>query len=534
MSFSWGIFDGGRLIWIACLAAALHGGQLSGSEVTGIILDETSGAGIPSADVRLTSRGSGEVVAESVSAENGSFAFRGIAHGAYRVSAEKAGYVAVILAAASLPVTVTSAGVSPLTLRLSQTAAVTGSIVAASGQVLRGVQVAPVARRTLNGVTKLVLAGKPVESDDRGSYRIYGLPPGIYSIVVLPISGSQSVAPVATYLPGTPDPEDAKFLDLSAGECRSGTDVTVLATSSAKVHGRVTNIPGDWRPGQTAVTIFSTVGLPLEQQTIQVSDGGEFDFARISPGTYRLVAWGPVVGMGAPLPAPGQHGEQGSRLIHVESNGVNGVEVPLQENGAISGSVRFAPGADPIAGCFSGARVTLHPADAMPNLRPLQTGLDTSGRFAIPAVPAGSYSIELRGLTGGCFFTEVQEGQRKPHKGIVSLEGKSHLTLFLGTQSGQVGGTVLDADARPVTGAEVQMVPTGLAAAGVDDVLVTTSNEDGRFVFEGVQPGSYQLLADTHVVSTAYLDPYFRKDHAAVELEIKPNQRAQVVLRVVR
>jgi hypothetical protein len=527
--------ESGGLIWIICFAAALHGGQLTTSQVTGKVVDRISGAAIPSAQVRLILRGSGEEVAESSSAETGSFTFRGIAAGAYLVSAGKSGYAAVVPADASLPVTVTSAGSSPLTLRLIQTAVVTGSIFDASGQVLRGIRVAPVARRTVNGVPRLLLAAKPVESDDRGSYRIYGLPPGIYSIALLPGSESaRDLVPATVYLPGTSDPEDAKFLDLAAGECRSGTDLTMPPLSSAKVHGRVTNIPADWRPGQTAVTILFTAGLPLEQQTIQVSDGGEFDFARVPPGAYRVVAWGPAIGMGAPVPSPGQHAQQGSRLIQVESTGPNEIEVPLRENVAISGLVRFAPGADTIPNCFAGARLTLHPADPMPSVRPLQASLDTSGRFDIPAVPAGTYSIELRGLTRDCFLTDAAEGQRKPHKGMVSLEGETNLVLFLGTQAGQVSGTVVDAGDRPVPGAEVQMVPTGLPAPGVDDVLTTASKEDGRFVLEGVPPGSYQLLADTQIASTAYMDPSFRKDHAALELEVKSNQHAQVVLRILR
>jgi hypothetical protein len=117
---------------------------------------------------------------------------------------------------------------------------------------------------------------------------------------------------------------------------------------------------------------------------------------------------------------------------------------------------------------------------------------------------------------------------------MVSLEGETNLVLFLGTQAGQVSGTVVDAGDRPVPGAEVQMVPTGLPAPGVDDVLTTASKEDGRFVLEGVPPGSYQLLADTQIASTAYMDPSFRKDHAALELEVKSNQHAQVVLRILR
>lgn len=522
---------------LSYLAVALNGGQLAGVEIRGTVTDGVSGVGIPFARLQLSLGAGSDVIAEVSSDHDGNFAFRDVPKGSYTVSAGKNGYIAVAPGGASRLLSAADAKGVSVTLKLSQAAAITGSVLDVSGQLVRGARVAAVVRRTINGVTRMVFGGGPVETDDRGSYRIYGLAPGSYSLVLLPDGESpRGVRFGVVYFPGTIDSEAAQFLDITAGESRSGADLTMLPVAAGEVRGRVANIPSDWRQGQTAVTLLSTVGLLTQIETVQAGEGGDFDFTGVPPGTYQAVAWGPVIGMGAPLPSPGQHSEHGSRRIRIDGIELNDVEIPLHDDAVVAGAVGFEPGTNPAtAACFAAGQLVLHPIDPMPNSRSLRASLGASGRFVIRDVPTGSYALELRGLTDGCFLSEARTGQARSEKGLILVEGDSTVTLLLGTQGGEVAGTVVDPEDKAVAAAVVQVVPVGgWSEAGVADVLVTSSGEDGRFSLERVPPGRYQLLAVAEVPSTDYLDPSFRKDHGTVEVEIKSRERAQVVLRMSR
>ena len=140
---------------------------------------------------------------------------------------------------------------------------------------MRGASVAALARRTIGGAASMVIAAGPIETDDRGSYRIYGLTPGRYSVVLLPDGASLGTTPFApVYYPGSIDADAAQFFDLQAGESRGGVDLTMLLVAGGDVQGLVTNIPSAWRPGRTAVALLTTTGLHTQMETVVAGAGG--------------------------------------------------------------------------------------------------------------------------------------------------------------------------------------------------------------------------------------------------------------------
>jgi hypothetical protein len=512
---------------LGCVARGAFGAATT--KINGIVADKTSGGAISSARVRLSQGADGGIIAETSSGGDGRFGFRDVPKGVYTVSAEKNGYAAVLPGDASRVVSVTDTAMPPTILRLGRGSAITGSVLDASGQLLRGVGVAAVARRSVNGVARLVVAAGPFETDDRGTYRIYGLLPGRYSLALLP-DGEHSFAPV--YFPGTVDPESARFLEMAAGESRNGVDLVMPPAATGKIHGRVTGIPSDWRPRQTAVALLSTTGLRSQIQTVQAGEDGGFDFIDVPPGIYRTVAWGPVVGMGAPLPRPGQRPENGALRVRIDGEDLDDLEIPLHVTAVVEGFVQFEPGAEPVD-CLGTGQLALHPVDPLPAIRFLRADLSPGGRFVFGAVPVGSYTVKVKGLKGDCYLSGARLGQGRSGSGPIAVEGDATLTLFIGRQTGEIAGAVADPDGSPTPAATVQIVPVdGGGEAGMDDVLIASSDAAGQFSIKCVPPGRYQILALTEVVSVDYLDPSFRKDRGAVEIEVKPRARAQVVLRV--
>jgi len=520
------------LLWCA---VAVGAAQVPGVTAQGTVVDGASGAGIPYAHVCLSLPAGGDVIAEGSTDSNGRFAFTGLLSGTYVVSAEKTGYVAVMHGAASPVALAQGANTPPVRLRLSRAAAISGNVYDESGRLVRGATVAAVGLRNVNGTVRLLPVGDPVETDDRGSYRIYGLAPGCYSVVVLPDGdspGGSRFAPV--YFPGTLDPAETRSFELAAGESRSGTDLSEQQAGTGEVRGRVANIPPGWRLGQVAVTLLSAAGLHAQVATVPAGEAGDFDFTGVPAGSYQAVAWGPVQGMGAPRPTPAQQPLQGSRRVRVDATQVQDIEIALRSTANIDGMARSAPGAEPDAGCLAGARVELRPVDPAPRSRSLSAGIEPSGRFVIRSIPAGSYTVRLLGLTGDCFLLGVRMGQASAGTGPVSIEADGTMTVLLGTRTGEVSGIVSDAANNPVTGAAVLALPAGDGGEGeTAGVLGASTGDRGQFRLR-VPPGRYDLLAALDVLSTDYLDPNCRVRYSTVSVVVAPGQQVRAALRVSR
>src|SRR5690349_11981024 len=97
-------------------------------------------------------------------------------------------------------------------------------------------------------------------ADERGVYRIFGLPAGQYLVYVQAsvaaldpqevkraTSDSRTLVPPNVYYPSTPDSERAERVTVAAGEERAGIDIQVQYVSTATVKGFVSG--GNGAPG---------------------------------------------------------------------------------------------------------------------------------------------------------------------------------------------------------------------------------------------------------------------------------------------
>jgi len=114
---------------------------------------------------------------------------------------------------------------------------------------------------------------------------------------------------------------------------------------------------------------------------------------------------------------------------------------------------------------------------------PYQTTSDAQGVFRIDGVADGSYTA-LAFKNG--FLTVQDETARRPFRVVAGLD-PVHVKLSL-TPRGRLSGRVLDADNRPVAGADVWLLQA--TGAGQEE----TSDNNGGFSFEQ-PPGAYLLSA---------------------------------------
>jgi hypothetical protein len=122
-----------------------------------------------------------------------------------------------------------------------------------------------------------------------------------------------------------------------------------------------------------------------------------------------------------------------------------------------------------------------------PDRAQYQASTDVSGVFRITDVQEGEYSvvIEKRGF--------VLFPKERVHVGRTTSDDAGvrvrYETQFGTNPSATLTGRVLDSQDKPLAFAQVDLIH------GPSESLRTTTNEDGRFVFAPIDPGSYQLRA---------------------------------------
>ena len=187
-------------------------------------------------------------------------------------------------------------------------------------------------------------------TDDRGIYRIYGLPEGRYLVNVGIFQGEGRIAIQSnpTYYPRTFHPDvtresDAKVIEVSEGAEVSGVDITVAEARKAyDVYGRVVNAESG-QPVAQAWISYSSVSSDGRRtggggsKGERSNENGEFHLRGVLPGKFALLAAG------------GQDSEFYSDpvICEVQDGDVHGVEIKARQGGSISGVVVIEGTDDP-------------------------------------------------------------------------------------------------------------------------------------------------------------------------------------------
>jgi hypothetical protein len=168
---------------------------------------------------------------------DGRYAFEGIAPGAYLVAASKTGFPRTAVVPVHL-----SAGraIDSVDVFLERGGVITGRISDENGEPLIGVVVEALNTVDQHGamLRDFVRAGHSGTTDDRGEFRVFGLPPGMY--VVEAAIGcpprcieTHGVATGArySYYAGVTDRSEARVIPVTAGQVVTGIDFTVALHS---------------------------------------------------------------------------------------------------------------------------------------------------------------------------------------------------------------------------------------------------------------------------------------------------------------
>lgn len=443
--------------------------------------------------------------------ENGRFRITKVTAGRYYLSAIAPGFVAVGWMpfepeCKSLNI-VDGENVENIDLELKRGGVITGRVTDSNGQPLVDEQVE---------LLKLDKTGKPEffylqnlheidSTDDRGVYRIYGLPEGRYLVSVgsFQEEGSIAIQPNPTYYPRTFHPNvasesEAKIIEISEGTEVTGVDIAVAEARKAyDVFGRVVNAENG-RPVAEAGISYSSV-LPDGRTGRVVSKGersdanGEFHLRGVLPGKFAILA--------------DDNRDSGfysdPTICEINDDDLHGVEIKVWQGGSISGVAVIEGTNDPVilnkvskiqASVFNGSgqmrvpgrRMTINP-DGSFHAKGLQPGKN---------IIALGYNPEIQGLLVS----------RVERDGILQREG---IEVGPGEQVSNVrvvfnyGNLAIHGKVKIIGGMLPKNVGLHVRASRMNMPAPNSSDVDarGQFTIENLVPGEYELSL-FHYVST--------------------------------
>ena len=497
-------------------------------------------------------------VTHTTTNRDGIFKLSGLAAGSYYVSATVPAHIPkapdneqVVFKAGDL-----------VTLVLTKGGVVTGTVTDTKGNPVVGIGVRVRMVSDESG-RKYADAGRYYENmtDDRGVYRVYGVPTGTYVVsadgsvedrLSFRISANGFAKDLPTYAPSS-NREGADEISVRIGEEVSNVNIRYRGERGSTISGIVNGLPDDDRGIRVALTSI-VEGGPRWDKPSQGA-GREFTLEGIPEGDYHLAAtayW-----------SDGTRRQSESILLNVRGADIEGLELTAVPLASINGRVVMEPLKAPPAECtekrqpqFAETSISAwHRVTEGKGKKPQfiwRAGAVTpnaEGNLKFSDVAASEYYFAVRFSAQQWFVQSIAFAPSPNVKPIDATrtwttvkpgDQLSGLTFTLAQGAGLVRGEISLAEGQTLPGKTVAfLIPAEPDSA--DEVLryfAAPVNSEGRFWLNNVAPGRYWILAQQGADDTRYEVSKVRlpdgsqirsslrhaAEKAKTEIEIKPCQ----------
>lgn len=373
--------------------------------VSGVVVEDRSGNPVGFAEVRVVRLTDAAVLANLETDSDGRFRSPELAAGEYRLRISKPNYLD-----ATLPFRVedSSPQSEPLSAKLVRYGAIAGRVTDAEGQPLSGATVFAMKRAADDAPLRPSLdrAGRVAQVDETGAYRLYHLPPGRYAVAVayghstLAVGTYGGLEPVPAAGSGVllfPSNAHPKTFEVSSGDEYAGIDFAVAPGGTCSVRGKVES--PDSRTG-VWLSLVAHDQPALATAVAQAEPNGDFRFDGIPPGSYDLLASGPVLGRMQQGAALDDRPLFGRVTVDVGATDVVGLTVPVQHGRPASFILR-AP-ADGAKCAAAIVKLTLQPVEDW--AAQLDREVEVRATKAVPVdnLAPGPYRLALDGIAPEC------------------------------------------------------------------------------------------------------------------------------------
>lgn len=497
-----------------CAALAQTPDSKTKGVITGRVIGE-DGQSLAGASVQAKSRTG--VARSTISAEDGSFRLTGLSPTNYTLTAYLPAYVmAPLIGAAGEPQFFRDG--DSATLTLVKGGVITGRVTDSNGDAIPGLKIRAARLKTADGK---LLDGFSYDrrTDDRGVYRIFGLPSGTYVVKTDGADAGWSeqadnqVNDGPIYYPSSSH-DTAMELTVQPGVELSGIDIRYRAERGYKVSGKFFgSIP------QAGVLVF--LRLPGGIQNLsqdfrfvhdtKTEDGTGFEIGGVADGDYDLVA--------ERLSGDDDGAASPPRRVSVKGADVAGVNLRLMPLASITGKILFEDlptAAGPKDSACSKLRVgkieesvvavsaEQTPAQLQQLAQLGYSAVTAEGNFKITRLFAARYRFSLQ-LPSEAWYVRsiVQPDSRSQRKlsladglAIKSGDKIKDVTITLANGAATLSGKLKpDAGKQPPANLRIHLIPAEKESA--NDALryfESKAAENGSFAFHHLPPGKYWLL----------------------------------------
>lgn len=471
---------------------------LSGREPSGMgfiagrIRSEESGRPLRAAFIRAVGPGGTRQVQTD---DEGRFELE-VQPGEWRVTVARGGYLTREYGQSNSSARGSSITVSPqqratIELSLTRASAIGGRVYDEYGEPIAQARVRVLRPRMVRHRRYLEPLSQSDVTDDTGTFRVYGLPPGEYYVTASALlgppgtAGDSTLAP--TFYPGTGDFVQAKKVALAPGT-DARIEFPLIPVPTARVSGSVISASGRRNAFVTLSSEAGDLGT-IPRVTGATREDGSFSLIDVPPGTYTLIA---EVRTGTDII------EIGSGIVNVEGADLEGITVATAKPGTLRGTIVADAGVSrPLPAAFD--------LYAFPRWPATDNTFTTSrgSSFELNA-PPGPFTIEaavpegwmVKSITiGGIEATELAIDIGREESVPVTVVLTDRLTDLMGTVTGD-----------NAAGSFVVVFPADSSNWTPRRIRTSRADSRGRFRIGGLPPGERYLAVAVDRLETGEED----------------------------
>ena len=565
---------GAQVTLTAMNAPLLGDPAVTGTNVPGVVVGGIVGGTFSAAPAAVPPQAPPRpgVIQPVTTAADGKFSFKNLAAGTYRVAATANGFVPMQYGqrtpnSQGRPVYLIAGQTLQAAMRMIPTGTVSGRVFDENGQPATGAPV-QLLRPIYNIQGRNLQAVSASAVDDRGEYRLYGVPPGRYYLVagnppgpnrviapgLGPIGGLNTQRYSLAFYPTGSTVEQASTVEVNSGG-EASFDLRVQRQSQTfRIRGHVVNTTGIALPVNTNIMMgyraFSGGGSFSNGRNFDPATG-IFEVQNIPPGEYTLQVQipetNPLLGAGGPIDASMLAARQAAQAarpsaqlpIRVIDKDIENVVLTLSPGVTAEG--RFIVEGQPVTAIPNLQQMSLAFSSASgptPGSVPAGTLAGPDGSFQVVGLREGEYRVMLRGAlppASGLYVNSIRYGGddvfSKPLK--FSGSGSGTFEVVLRSGPGQLAGNVSDARSQPVPGVQVIAIP--VERGRTNDYRMVITDQNGRYSMPGLRPGDYELFSWETIDNGAQYDPDFlrRYEQQARKVHVAESSNQTVDVRLI-
>ena len=368
-------------------------------------------------------------------------------------------------------------------------------------------------------------------TDDRGVYRIYGLPAGEYLVAAQPLGRQAGLATevrtmsrgmvsdrglvmTQVFHGGATEVARASRVTLRAGEERSGIDIALQYVPLATVAGGI-SIPAGSQPPIVTLQRSNDGVAGAPARSARADAEGRFTFAGIAPGEYTMFALANATS--------GWFFASGE--VTVDGEDLANVALSMAPALTIAGRLVFesATGRVPFGGVTAMPDAAIKipfplfpPATAPGTVQP-EIRIDSGGRFSVvnlaPGIHRSFSGAGLQGIRapiGAWWLKSIAVNGRDLLDGPFEIrESATDAVATFTDAASEITGRVTDAAGLPAREPFVVVFSADRTFwfASSRRIAGVRPDADGRYSIRNLPPGEYHIAVATDIDQGEWFDP---------------------------